>query len=109
MYEIYSFKYSDVIKQLISCCYFQLHISENSEIPDHCCTYALSSEDTAYSKACDHSHQKVCDECTGITSLLDELQEAISCHEVNFTDRDQKDDIQYTVAEVFKPEHKINI
>lgn len=49
MYEIYSFKYSDEIKKN-SCCYFQLHISENSEIPDHCCTYALSSEDTAYSK-----------------------------------------------------------
>lgn len=58
--------------------------------------------DTAYSKACDHSHQKVCDECNGVTSLLDELQEVISSHEVNFTDHDQKDDIQYTVAEVFK-------
>lgn len=88
MYEIYLFKYLDVF-----CCYFQLYISENFEIFDYCCIYVLLLEDIVYLKVCDYLYQKVCDECNGIISFLDELQEVISCYEVNFIDCDQKDDI----------------
>lgn len=57
---------------------FKLHVNRSSQVPDHCVIFALSERHSQfYSSSCDHSHDKVCVECTNLKGVLFNIKEAI--------------------------------
>lgn len=49
----------------------QVHVSKQSNIPDHCRAYALSDpKDTNYQIICPHDHLQICDRCDVLASVL---------------------------------------
>lgn len=52
---------------------------KTSSVPDHCRQYALSDPlDRDYQSSCDdHTHQAICDRCEELTTVLQEIEEAI--------------------------------
>ena len=61
-------------------CNFQVHVAKTSSVPDHCRQYALSDPlDSDYQSSCDdHTHEDICDRCEELTTVLQEIEEAIS-------------------------------
>ena len=56
----------------------QVHVSDNSTVPDHCKAFALSDpKDNDYNVICDHQHNDKCDRCDEITSTIDEIEIAL--------------------------------
>ena len=77
---------------------FQLHISQSSEVSDHCCPFALSHDDQKYSKQCEHTHGRSCTECEQISNVLGLISNASIIAE--YESEDQKDEVQYLVSQV---------
>lgn len=75
-----------------------MHIAVESEIADHCCHYALSSESVDHSASCSHNHKAGCQSCNDLDEVIEEIIRAVE--EVQFENEDQRDDIQYTLSEV---------
>lgn len=78
---------------------FQMHISLETDIPDHCCQFALSSDSGEYSVACSHSYDAACANCNDLYHVIEGIKQAAG--EVEFESEDQKDDIQYSLSQVF--------
>ena len=52
----------------------QVHVSKQSNIPDHCRAYALSDpRDKDYQIICTHNHLETCDRCYLLSSVLAEI------------------------------------
>ena len=52
----------------------QVHVSKQSNIPDHCRAYALSDpRDKDYQIICTHDHLETCDRCYLLSSVLAEI------------------------------------
>lgn len=79
---------------------YKMHISLESEIPDHCCQFALSSDSGEYSVACSHSHDAACANCNDLYHVIEGIKQAAG--EVEFESEDQKDDIQYSLSQSVK-------
>ena len=48
----------------------QVHVSKQSNIPDHCGAYALSDpKETDYQNICPHDHLEICDRCDLLASV----------------------------------------
>lgn len=75
-----------------------MHIAVESEIADHCCHYALSSESVDHSASCSHNLKAGCQSCNDLDEVIEEISRAVE--EVQFENEDQRDDIQYTYSEV---------
>ncbi|XP_071947533.1 uncharacterized protein [Antedon mediterranea] len=74
----------------------QIHISNHSEVADHCRAYALSScEDKYYQTVCDHDHNARCDRCRIFPEALSEILEALN--EVRCSS-EEKDDMEYVIT-----------
>ena len=71
-----------------------MHVEVESEIADHCCTYALSSDGVE----CSHSHETVCPSCHELDRVVEEIQNA--AEDVQIEDEDQMDDTQYILSQV---------
>ena len=58
----------------------QVHVSENSTVPDHCRAYALSDSKTHafQAKPCDHEHNDACDRCDDLVSTLKDIESALT-------------------------------
>lgn len=69
-----------------------MHIAVESEIADHCCHYALSSESVDHSASCSHNHKAGCQSCNDLDEVIEEISRAVE--EVQFENEDQRDDIQ---------------
>lgn len=99
MYEIYLFKYSEEIKQFLvvifSCTSVRTlkYLTTAVLMPCHQRTLLIQKHVTI------HIRKFVMNAMASPVFWMSYRKQLI----------DQKDDIQYTVAEVFKPEHKINI
>ena len=78
--------------------FFQLHLSDSSNVPDHCCKYALSSSDKDFAVVCDHDHNQKCHSCEDLKLTLLDI-DAVS-GEIEYSPEDQKDEILYTVSQV---------
>lgn len=65
----------------------------------HCCQFALSSDSGEYSVACSHSHDAACANCNDLFHVIEGIKQAAG--EVEFESEDQKDDIQYSLSQVF--------
>ena len=56
----------------------QVHVSQQSNIPDHCRAYALSEpRDKDYQIICPHDHLETCDRCDLLSPVLAEIHDAI--------------------------------
>ena len=56
----------------------KVHVSKQSNIPDHCRAYALSDpRDKDYQIICPHDHLEICDRCYLFSSVLAEIHDAI--------------------------------
>lgn len=75
-----------------------MHIAVESEIADHCCHDALSSESVDHSASCSHNHKAGCQSRNDLDKFIEEISRAVD--EVQFENEDQRDDIQYTLSEV---------
>ena len=55
-------------------------MAKTSSVPDHCRQYALSDPlDSDYQSSCDdHTHRDICDRCEELTTVLHEIEKAIS-------------------------------
>ena len=83
----------------------QVHVSKQSNIPDHCRAYALSDpRDKDYQIICPHDHLETCDRCYLVSSVLAEIHDAIEkmsdsnvssdvVEEVNFIEGQAKQNI----------------
>lgn len=94
------FFYSDLFS-------FQMHVSNQSEIPDHCCQFALSLNNGEFSSFCGHQHDKSCSNCEGLRKAIDSIENAVKSSKVQYESEDQKDEIQYTFSQVifvYRPE-----
>lgn len=66
-----------------------------SEITDHCCSNALSSESVDHSASCSHNHKAGCRSCNDLDKVIEEISRVIM--EVQFEYEDQRDYIQFTI------------
>ena len=72
----------------------QVHISNSSQVADHCSVFALSdSSDADYRQHCDHSHEETCDMCFGLDATLTEIEHAVN--EAIFPTAADKDEAIY--------------
>ena len=56
----------------------QVHVSKQSNIPDHCRAYALSDpKDKDYQMTCPHDHLENCDRCELLASVLADIHDAL--------------------------------
>ena len=56
----------------------QVHVSKQSNIPDHCRAYALSDpKETDYQIICPHDHLEICDRCDVLASVLADIHGAL--------------------------------
>jgi hypothetical protein len=54
---------------------FKMHVQSNSEIADHCITFALSDmSDSDWQGKCDHYHHLECDQCLILKKTLNDLR-----------------------------------
>ena len=63
-----------------SLCLFPLlvHVSESSDVPDHCRVFALKDPtDRDYQSQCSHEHRPYCDKCDDLTKTIDDITAAI--------------------------------
>jgi len=72
----------------------QVHISEESEVPDHCSVYATSDpSDKSLRKSCKHSHEKVCYQCLALEETLKGIVHLVK--ETEFQCEYDKDEASY--------------
>ncbi|CAC5384557.1 unnamed protein product [Mytilus coruscus] len=76
---------------------YKVHISLETEVPDHCCQFALSFDSREYSVACAHSHDAACSNCNDLYQVIEGIKQAAG--EVEFENEEQKDDIQYFLSQ----------
>jgi len=57
---------------------YQVHITEESEVPDHCLGYALSDSDNSFSNTCNHQHEMVCSSCEILKRALNTIENAVA-------------------------------
>ena len=55
----------------------QVHVSKQSNIPDHCRAYSLSDpKEKDYQIICPHDHLEICDRCDSLASVLADIHHA---------------------------------
>lgn len=70
---------------------WQVHISDESSVPDHCSVYALSDpSDRDHRKECNHSHTLSCDQCSALDGVLLEIEQSLE--EASFENDERRDE-----------------
>ena len=78
----------------MSICCKQVHISNTSQVADHCVVFALSdSTEREYQQTCNHQHMDRCDKCQGLTETLADIARIIS--QSTFANGDDKDEATF--------------
>ena len=75
----------------------------DSTVPDHCRRYALSdSKDKDFQSMCAHDHTDSCDRCTSLTSVLNEIDDALQEMTAHDVAADLKEELTFVVAQAKK-------
>ena len=81
--------------------YLQVHVAQNSTIPDHCIRYALSFNDDAdYNTPCDHEHKERCDRCDIFPAVVKEVETVLDNLEDGGVKDEMKHDVSYYVEKI---------
>lgn len=83
---------------------FQLHVSLDSEVPDHCGRFGLSSEENSFCSKCTHTHHLSCNDCEALTTTLKLIEDAADS--ITYTNQEQQDDTKYIIVQVFIQHYK---
>ena len=71
-----------------------MHITEESEVADHCSTYALSdNKDNNLKTTCKHDHCQLCERCEALKAALSKLEKVLLSAELP---SDEHDDLMYS-------------
>lgn len=63
-----------------------MHLSQSSEVPDHCRAFALiDPKDPAYQARCDHDHSEVCDRCDLLSATLLDIETGLDAQTGNLS------------------------
>ena len=72
----------------------QVHVNDQSQVPDHCSVFALSDKsDADLRKQCDHIHDEVCDQCDALTVALKDIEKAV--HTAAFDSSEDREEYLY--------------
>ena len=75
----------------------KVHVSKESNVPDHCQAYALSHpKDDDHIMVRNHEHDARCVRCEVIPAVLNEIQDVLSSVECRDEDRD---DLEYEISQ----------
>ncbi|CAC5406446.1 unnamed protein product [Mytilus coruscus] len=61
---------------------YKTHVVKESEVADHCCTFALSDGTKDYTSSCSHLHQNSCSQCEELDTVLECLMEVSKDHKL---------------------------
>ncbi|KAK3722361.1 hypothetical protein QZH41_003618 [Actinostola sp. cb2023] len=82
---------------------YKVHIAEESEVGDHCSTYALNdSKDAELQTICLHKHDHFCERCEVLKNALSKLENILMTAEVP---NDERDDMLYTYQQATQAVH----
>ncbi|CAC5392036.1 unnamed protein product [Mytilus coruscus] len=77
-----------------------LHVHDvnlDSEVPDHCGRFGLSSEENSFCSKCDHTHHLSCNDCEALTTTLKLIEDAADS--ITYTNQEQQDDTKYIIVQ----------
>ena len=73
-----------------------MHVSEASNVPDHCCVHALSDQkQPLFSSKCTHLHDHSCSSCEQLNSTLASIKSFVKNSAEKLPD-DELDDVIFT-------------
>ena len=78
--------------------FYQVHVSKESSVPDHCRSYALSDpSDPDFQATCTHKHTDYCDRCNQVEEVFGNIDEALAL--VSEDNKDFKEQLVFKVAQ----------
>lgn len=78
--------------------FYQVHVSKESSVPDHCRSYALSGpSDPDFQATCTHKHTDYCDRCNQVEEVFGNIDEALAL--VSEDNKDFKEQLVFKVAQ----------
>lgn len=81
---------------------FKIHLSMESEVPDHCIPHALSdTKDPAFAKKCKHTHNMVCESCEQLKEMMKSFEKIFLTATVDEKE-DEMNDLQFRVQQSIK-------
>ncbi|CAG2243920.1 unnamed protein product [Mytilus edulis] len=80
--------------------HYKLHVSLDSEVPDHCGRFGLSSEENSFCSKCTHTHHLSCNDCEALTTTLKLIEDAADS--ITYTNQEQQDDTKYIIVQGIK-------
>ena len=82
--------------------FVQVHITEASEVADHCVAHALSDpREEKFCHTCNHLHNHVCCSCEGLKSVVSSIQVALNYQTVTLA-VDERDDLMYACQQAIQ-------
>ena len=82
--------------------FVQVHITEASEVADHCVAHTLSDpREEKFCHTCNHLHNHVCSSCEGLKSVLSSIQVALNDQSVTLA-VDERDDLMYACQQAIQ-------
>ncbi|VDI29911.1 Hypothetical predicted protein [Mytilus galloprovincialis] len=83
---------------------YKTHVVKESEVADHCCTFALSDGTKDYTSSCSHLHQNSCSQCEELDTVLECSMDVSKT--ITYDNDDQRDDTMYTISESVRAVHE---
>ena len=78
--------------------FYQVHVSKESSVPDHCRSYAVSDpSDPDFQATCAHKHTDYCDRCDQVQEVFANVDEALAL--VPEDNKDFKEQLAFKVAQ----------
>ncbi|CAB3993489.1 Hypothetical predicted protein [Paramuricea clavata] len=75
---------------------YKVHVSEASNVPDHCCVHALSDQkQPLFSSKCNHLHDHSCSSCKQLNSTLASIKSFVKNSAEKLPD-DERDNVIFT-------------
>ncbi|CAC5418370.1 unnamed protein product [Mytilus coruscus] len=80
--------------------HYKLHASLDSEVPDHCGSFGLSSEENSFNSKCAHTYHLSYNDCEALTTTLKLIEDAADS--IKYTNQEQQDDTKYIIVQGMK-------
>lgn len=81
----------------------QVHVEKQSNVADHCRSFALSDGNAAFTEVCHHAHTERCKQCESLKITLADISDAFS--KIAIPDDVEKEDLLYRYTESKKAIH----
>ena len=69
---------------------YKTHLGQEERCADHCMNFSLSDpQNEAFGQHCDHIHNELCNYCSKLDEVLNNITNMINCPNVTLTDQQQ--------------------